>query len=194
MRFDRFYLPPATYTFALAITFFLCSMPKLAAAMPAQQGDEHDAQHDGNRDGDIANNPRFQEGWRQGQEDRSNHRDRQYRQHPGNDYDRHAYEAGYDQGYQSFRGDRGGDDRDGRDHDRHGYDNPGYRMGFQDGMNDGRGDRSLGHRFKYGKGYKHPDRGYVSSYGDRGAYMQQYRDAYEKAYRQGYSGHEEDHR
>lgn len=196
MRFD---LRPAVWMFALAIIVTVCGPQKVAAAQPSQQGDEHNARHDDDRNRDIANNPHYQQGLRNGQDDRSNNRDRQYRQHPDNDNDRRAYEAGYNQGYQSYRNsDRNDDRRDGdnhdRDADRYGNRNPGYRMGFQDGINDGQGDRASGRRFKYGKGYKHPDRGYVSSYGDKRSYEQQYREAYQKAYQQGYSGQGDEHR
>jgi len=60
--------------------------------------------------------------------------------------------------------------------------------GRQDGMNDGMHDRQTGHSFRptQDSNYKHADRGYTSSFGDKNEFKQVYRQAYEQAYRQGY--------
>ena len=47
---------------------------------------------------------------------------------------------------------------------------------------------------KYGLGYKHPDRGYNSSFGDKRAYEQQYREGYQAAYKESYNGRSHDRR
>ena len=191
----KFNLRPALWFSALAIVITLCGSQQ-SAALPLPQGGQNNGGHD-DRNGDFTNNRHYQDGLRDGQEDRANHRDHQYRQNFGNDdNDRRAYEAGYNQGYQQNDGGRDRNDsnwdRDGHGHghDHDSFQNPGARMGFQDGTNDGQSDRTARRKFKYGKGYRHPDRGYVSSYGDKQAYEQQYREAYEKAYQESYSGHD----
>ena len=56
-------------------------------------------------------------------------------------------------------------------------------------MNDGARDRRTGHsnRPTQDSNYKHADRGYSSSYGNKDYYKQAYRQAYENGYQQGYN-------
>ncbi len=63
------------------------------------------------------------------------------------------------------------------------------QYGYQDGMNDGARDRRTGHsnRPTQDSNYKHADRGYSSSYGNKDYYKQAYRQAYENGYQQGYN-------
>lgn len=141
----------------------------------------------------------FKEGFRQGQWDARHNRrfdpdDSRYRERD----DRQAYRRGYERGFRQNTGYRAGDwDRDGdRDRDwgrdRGGY---GYGMnaarqnGYQDGLNDGARDRRTGHsnRPTENGNYRHADRGYIPTYGNRDYYKQAYREAYYNAYEQGYN-------
>jgi hypothetical protein len=76
----------------------------------------------------------YQRGLSHGQDDASHNRARQYRMRRGNDFDRRAYESGYDQGYQSnYRGDRSDQDNQRHDYEReNGY---GHQQGYQQGYN-----------------------------------------------------------
>lgn len=157
----------------------------------------------GQRDND--DRQAFKDGLNQGQSDARHNR----RFNPNNNRwrerdDREAYRSGYERGFQQqnggYRNDR---DRDG-DHDREtigrggngGYGGGGYgsnaarQYGFQDGINDGSRDRRSGHsnRPTQDSNYKHADRGYNSSFGDKNYYKQSYRQAYESGYQQGYNG------
>jgi hypothetical protein len=149
----------------------------------------------------------FKEGFRQGQWDARHNRrfdpdDSRYRERD----DRQAYRRGYERGFRENTGYRGGDrDRDGdwdhdgdRDRGVYGGDygrNSGYGLnaarqnGYQDGLNDGARDRRTGHsnRPSQGDNYKHADRGYIPTYGNRDYYKQAYREAYYNAYEQGYN-------
>jgi hypothetical protein len=68
--------------------------------------------------------------------------------------------------------------------------NSARQYGYQDGVNDGRNDRATGHSFRPSQdsNYKHADRGYNSSMGDKNEYKQEYRQSYEQGYQQGYNG------
>ena len=176
---------------ALAVLFTMFGVPTLARAQ-SQEGLEHGQGHNKDRDNrnDGAyndadrynNNASYQQGMRQGEHDRQRNRERRYRYYSNNNQDRQAYAAGYDRGYESWNGLRGerGNDQFGRNA------NPGFRMGYTDGSTDGQNDRRLNKQQKYGLGYKHPDRGYTSSYGDKDSYKQQYRVGYEQGYNEGY--------
>jgi hypothetical protein len=143
---------------------------------------DHGYDHDQNDNNAYNNNSRYQQGMNEGQRDRQQNRARRYHFNSRNDQDRQAYQAGYDRGYESWNGLRGdrGNDQFGRNS------NPGFRMGYTDGSTDGQNDRRLNKQQKYGLGYKHPDRGYVSSYGDKDSYKQQYRVGYEQGYNEGH--------
>jgi hypothetical protein len=172
-----------------------------------QSQTDRDHQWEGDR-GDYSSNPAYQQGLRQGQDDRTHNRAHQYRHTSGNEADRRAYQAGYDQGYSSegrgehdhVYGNSGyGQDRDDRDRDRsssvgygHGQHNAASQYGFQDGMNDGIRDRQTGHSYRptEGDNYKNGSRGYSSSFGDRNQYKQMYRQAYEQGYQQGFNHQE----
>jgi hypothetical protein len=153
----------------------------------------------GQRDND--DRQAFREGYWQGQWDARHNR----RFYPNSNRwrerdDREAYRNGYERGFRENTGYRGGDwDRDG-DRDRGGYGggyggNRGYGLnaarqnGYQDGLNDGARDRRTGHsnRPTQGDNYKHADRGYIPTYGNKDYYKQAYREAYSNAYEQGYN-------
>lgn len=155
----------------------------------------------GQRDSD--DRQAFKEGYRQGQWDARHGRrfdpdDSRWRERD----DRQAFRSGYERGFRESRGYRG--DRDG-DHDRDDYGNGGYgrggygggyglnaarQYGYQDGLNDGARDARTGHsnRPNQGSNYRHADRGYIPTYGNREYYKQAYREAYYNAYEQGYNG------
>src|SRR5438270_12707462 len=157
----------------------------------------------GHRDDD--DRQAYREGFRRAQEEaRRNRRfdpdDSRWRERD----DRHAYRSGYERGLKQNSGynnggwgrDRDGDvDRD--DRGRGGWgrggnvsygDNAARQYGYQDGINDGARDRRTGHsnRPTQDNNYKHGDRGYNSSYGDKNYYKQAYRQAYERGYQEGY--------
>ncbi len=154
----------------------------------------------GNHDDD--DRQAFQQGYRQGQWDARHNRrfdadDSRYRERD----DRQAYRRGYERGFRENTGYRGGDwDRDGdRDRDRgrdrggnygYGYGlNAARQNGYQDGLNDGARDRRSGHsnRPTEGGNYRHADRGYIPTYGNKDYYKRAYREAYYNAYEQGYN-------
>ncbi|HVZ15899.1 MAG TPA: hypothetical protein VG897_02190 [Terriglobales bacterium] len=166
---------------------------------------------DHNRNGYNQNSSAYQQGYREGIEDR-NHGNRVAHNHTWkNNDDAQAYAAGYSAGYNngSAAANNGwGRDRDWDRNRRNGYGNNGYptgaygangygnagrqaqQVGYQDGLNDGRKDRSTGHSFRptEGDNYKDADRGYSSSFGDKQAYKDTYRRGYEQGYQQGYNG------
>ena len=67
--------------------------------------------------------------------------------------------------------------------------NSARQYGYQDGLNDGSRDRQSGHsdRPTQSSNYKHGDRGYSSSFGNKDYYKQAYREAYQSGYQQGYN-------
>ena len=192
----------AIWVVALAVTVSILGAPSFARAYQSQQGLEHGRGHDQDRadrdrDDRENGNVHFQQGLKQGQDDRAKNRPRRYRFNSNNDDDRRAYQMGYDRGYNASDGRDANDRRDGyrygdQDRDRNdrfgqnANNSPGYRMGFTDGSTDGRRDKGLNRAVKYGPGYSHPDRGYNASYGDKGVYQQQYRLGYEAGYKEGY--------
>src|SRR5262245_66595295 len=136
--------------------------------------------------GDRDDGQAFREGYRQGTWDARHGRrpdadDNRWREWD----DRRAYREGYMRGYREIagRGPYGGE-----------YVNYGTesarRFGFEDGVNDGRRDRYTGHSFRptHDDNYRHADRGYSSSFGNKYYYKQAYREAYEQGYSQGYNG------
>ena len=143
----------------------------------------------------------FKEGFRQGQWDARHSRrfdpdNNRYRERD----DRQAFRRGYERGFRENAGYRAGDwDRDGdrdrdwgRDRGNYGYGyglNSARQNGYQDGLNDGARDRRTGHsnRPTQGDNYKHADRGYIPTYGNKDYYKQAYREAYYNAYQQGYN-------
>ncbi len=206
----RFKLKKTAWMFVLA--FALVGTPHFAAAQ-SEQGMEHGHGHDkrggldrNNRDSnDLTANPNYQRGVRQGQYDGSRNRNQQYRGRFSNDYDRDAYRAGYDKGFQDARAEHASRDngaayrRQGpygqngqysnNQNGQYNRNNQAAQMGAQDGMSDGRRDRQTGHsnRPTEGDNYKNALRGYNSSLGGETAYKAAYRQAYGPAYQQGYS-------
>jgi hypothetical protein len=147
----------------------------------------------------------FRDGFNQGQSDAQHNR----RFNPDTNRwregdDRQAYRSGYERGFQQTGGysngnwGRDGDgDRDDRGRGSWGWGRGGYgsygasaarQYGYQDGINDGARDRRSGHsnRPTQDGNYKHADRGYSSSYGNKDYYKQAYRQAYERGYQEGY--------
>ncbi len=155
----------------------------------------------------------YQQGLRDGREDREDRRWPSIRRRNWDDQtDRDAYVAGYRAGYgpgYSRWGDNDNDEDDGHGYgygwhdpdDRWGrggygwyggYDQvrrQAYSVGYQDGLNDGAKDWRTGHsnRPTQGDNYKHADRGYNSSYGNKQAYKDEYRAGYTQGYQRGYN-------
>lgn len=147
----------------------------------------------------------FRDGFNQGQQDARHNRrfnpdDSRWRDRD----DRQAYRSGYERGFQqtgSYNNGGWGRDGDNRDRGGWGVGRGGYggyggngasaarQYGYQDGINDGGRDRRSGHsdRPTQDSNYKHADRGYSSSYGNKDYYKQAYRQAYENGYQQGYN-------
>ena len=151
-----------------------------------------------------SNDRGYRDGLSQGQADRAarhryNYQTRDFRR--GDASYRDAYRAGYERGYNNgnygyrepysqgyptgnypygngYPNGRGG---------RHGN-NLAYSQGLRDGQLDGEKDLRTGHSYRPSQGdnYKHADRGYDSSFGDRNTYKQEYRSAYINGYEQGY--------
>lgn len=191
------------WIFALAIALTVIGTPQPLVAQ-SEQGMEHGRGHNKDRgNDDFTRNPNYQRGVTQGQNDGSRNRTQQYRGTFNNDWDRRAYQAGYDKGFQDGRTQyssrmnngtyrRGGPYGNGQDgpYGQYGNNNQAAQMGSQDGLNDGRTDRSTGHsnRPTQGDNYKNALRGYNSSFGGETAYKAAYRQAYGPAYQQGYTG------
>ena len=186
----------AVWVLGLAIALMAAMSPKPAMAQ-SEQGLEHGRGHDKNKWNRSTDNADYQRGLREGQDDRSNRRNRQYRWN-NNDGDRSAYQAGYDAGYANANsggyngnGRYGNGPYNGRNNGQYGRNNgnAASQMGAQDGMNDGRQDRQTGHSNRPTKGdnYKNALRGYNSSFGGENQYKATYRQAYVPAYQQGYN-------
>ncbi len=167
------------------------------AVVPVQWGWAH-------RDSD--DQQAFRDGFRQGQWDaQHNRRFEPYSNRWREEDDRQAFRKGYERGFRQVADNRGwswGRDRDGDydgDRDRGGWGYGGYgrggyglnaarQNGYQDGINDGARDRRTGHsnRPTQDSNYRHADRGYIPTYGDRNHYKQAYRESYYNGYEQGY--------
>jgi len=188
------------WMFALVIALAVVGTPQHAAAQ-SPEGMEHGRGHNKDRgqDNDVTRNPNYQRGVAQGQRDSRSNRTQQYRGTFNNDWDRRAYQAGYDKGFQdgrdqyNSRTNNSDAYRRGGPYGQYGQNSNGSQaaqMGSQDGLNDGRTDRATGHSNRPTKGdnYKNALRGYNSSFGGETAYKAAYRQAYGPAYQQGYTG------
>jgi hypothetical protein len=188
----------------LAIALMVTMTPKSAVAQ-SQQGLEHGRGHDKNKWNRNTANADYQRGMREGQDDRSNRRNHQYRWNNNNGGDRSAYQAGYDAGYRNANGGQyngngqygngqygngqyGNGQYNGNNNGQYGG-NVAAQMGAQDGMNDGRQDRQTGHsnRPTQGDNYRNALRGYNSSFGGENQYKAMYRQAYVPSYQRGYN-------
>jgi len=210
----KFNLRYATWALALAVVVTFSSQP--GAASQSEQGQEHGRGHD-KKDAanqNNANNPHYQQGIRDGQDDRANNRGHQYRSESREGSDRSAYQAGYDQAYrapysQDRRDRRYGNDRDGNRQNRQPengqygaiygnrqggnnqyarFANQASETGRQDGYSQGLGDRNNGHSNRptsHGY-YTDGDHGYNSSMGPKAQYTAAYRQGYLQGYAQGY--------
>lgn len=184
----------AIWIFALAVACIAFVAPTLAAAYQSQEN--RTVNHSDSKDN--ANNLMYQQGLNHGEADRTNNQPHQYRLQPNDSDDRRAYEAGYDQGYQSNR-----------DLNRYPAGEVGQyaprsepngnlaaQNGFQDGANDGLQDRQAGRSSRATKhhSYEHGNRGYEASFGSKDQYKASYRAAYIQGYDKGYNGQGSDHR
>jgi hypothetical protein len=139
----------------------------------------------------------FREGYKQGQWDARHNRrfdpdDSRWRERD----DRQAFRSGYERGFREVGYYSNGRDRDwdhDGDRDRGGW-GRGYGVsaarqnGYLDGLNDGARDRRTGHSYRptHDDNYRHADRGYIPTYGNKDYYKQAYREAYREAYQNAY--------
>jgi hypothetical protein len=127
----------------------------------------------------------FNDGYRQGQWDAQH--GRRFNQDNGwrDRGDRQAYRSGYERGFNEVGVYRGARSVYGGDYAL----NSARDIGYQDGLNDGTQDRRTGHSFRptYGGNFKHADRGYIPTYGNKNYYKDTYREAYQNGYSQGYN-------
>ena len=95
-------LKKSIWVLALGIAFTGLSTPSLAAALPAQQDQNNDRNHNQARnDTEVGDRTYFQQGLQDGQHDRQygdNHSDRQQ---PYDANDLRAYQDGYKQGFRN---------------------------------------------------------------------------------------------
>jgi len=162
-----------------------------------------DRDHDGDRDRDDwnrghgrwNNNPAYRKGYEDAVKDRQ--RNKGYRANPWHyrkDDDRRAYEQGYRDGYdRGYNNGNWGYNGRGNGYPNNGgwgYNRGGYQAGYQTGLEYGRHDRSVGKPYKPrdSQAYHDADRGYNSSYGDKGSYRSQFRQGYEQGYQRAYYG------
>jgi len=184
----------AIWIFALAVACIAFVTPTLAAAYQSQQNQT--INHSDTKDN--ANNLMYQQGLNHGQADRTNNQPHQYRLQPNDSDDRRAYEAGYDQGYQTNRDSNhypaGEIGQYAPRSEPNG--NMAVQNGFQDGANDGLQDRQAGHSSRATKhhSYEHGNRGYEASFCSKDQYKASYREAYIQGYEKGYNGQGSDHR
>lgn len=177
----------------------------LAIPSVAQNNWHRDRDHDHaqNQNNQYQNNPAYQQGYREGQQDRVHNNRRDHHHRWDNDDDNRAYTNGYNQGYMYQQGPyynngynqpyyNGGGPYYGANSGGHPYGNGSYArgLGYQDGMRDGQQDRSTGHSFRptHDDNYKNADRGYRSDLGSKQNYKNIYRQGYEQGYQQGYNG------
>jgi hypothetical protein len=175
----------AKIAFGMTVLLLLC-----AAAFA--DGDDH---RRGDYDGGyyavnheaIEQNRFYQQGVRDGHEDREHGRAWRIRDRRWDDRDdRDAYIAGYRAGF-------GSPEYGFRDPDDHyygrRYQNQAYNFGFEDGLRIGRQDRFGGHSFRptHGDRYDDADRGYDRSFGDKDNYKNTYRSGYMAGYQRGYN-------
>jgi hypothetical protein len=159
------------------------------------QDRDHD-RNNGYYGGQDQNDKWYQNGLRDGQNDRAHNR----RAHPRHD-DNRAYMNGYRAGYGQYgarRNDRDADDAYGRGgrgpYGNGGYgqnaQQTGYNNGYQEGMRYGLADRNNGHSYRptYSDTYKHGSAGYTSAYGDKGLYKSGFQQGYRAGYDRGYNG------
>ena len=159
--------------------------------------DRDDDDRDRDRDRDHERIERRQ-AYRRGFDDamRDRQRNRGYRANPwhyrDND-DRRAYQQGYYDGYNRGVNNGNWGYNNGPWNNGNGgwgYNRGGYQAGYQTGMDYGRHDRSVGKPFRPtdSQAYHDADRGYNSSYGDKGLFRSQFRQGYEQGYQRGYYG------
>jgi hypothetical protein len=173
---------------------------------------------DRNRQGDYDPNHSvaYNIGHRDGRIDRAHNRPQHFRQN--SEAYRSGYRAGYAvqpatgvwPGRDDRRNDHDADDRRRNDHDgddrwRNDHDGDdrghgpyrgqnvqqvGYNNGFQEGLHAGEGDRVRRARYRCTTSdvYKHATAGYISSYGDKNLYRQNFQQGYRAGYDRSYYG------
>lgn len=164
----------------------------------AAQDRDSDRDRDRDRDREAASNA-YQEGMREGREDATRNRRSPRSERWKNERDRRDYEAGYNRGYEDAmsanRRQGGYNQRGGPGGGVYGqgrganWMEQARQIGYQDGVNDGASDHRTGHSFRptHDDNYKHADRGYNSSFGDKNQYKQYYRQGYESGYQRGWN-------
>ncbi|HZU42545.1 MAG TPA: hypothetical protein VE994_07735 [Terriglobales bacterium] len=128
----------------------------------------------------------YQQGLRDGREDREHGRTWRIRDRHWDDRgDRDAYIDGYRAGF----GAPGYGMRDPDDGYRRNYMRQAYNFGYEDGVRIGAQDRDGGHSFRptHGDRWDDADRGYNSSFGSKQAYKDAYRSGYREGYERGYN-------
>ena len=149
-------LRQSIWVLALGMAFTGLSTPSVAAAVPAQQDQDHDRNLDRDRnDNQFGDRGYFQQGWQDGQNDRQYGGNRSDHQQPRNGDDLRAYRDGYKHGFRNVAVNQQNDRRR----------NGNY---FEQGLRDGQHDRQYGgnrsdhrqprngnDRRAYQDGYKH---------------------------------------
>jgi len=113
--------------------------------------------------------------------------------HERSELQRDAARCGYP-AYDEGRDDRWRDsddrygDRPYDDYGRRRIENPAFDIGYRDGLAIGQRDRQRGKAFRPDKNdnYEDADHGYQRSFGDKGLYKSEYRDAFRRGYKDGY--------
>jgi hypothetical protein len=202
-------------TFAAALVLTLCGASFAESNdWRWQRGDGDHDRDDGyyRQNRDSRDNQRsYQDGFRDGQNDRAHNRGFQIRNRHWNDRnDRDAYASGYRNGYGQGNYGNGYPGRGGYGYPgQGGYGYPGgnngrgggwyggsqgqgqaYNIGYQDGLRHGSQDRNTGHSFRptHDDDFRNADRGYNSSFGNKQDYKNQYRNGYQNGYNRGYNG------
>ncbi len=185
-------LKKSVWVLALGIAFTGLSTTGIAAAVPAQQGQDHD--HNDHQYGDRG---AFQQGLRDGQHDRQFGGNRDDHQQPNDASDLQAYRDGYRQGFRNTASNNEQNDR-GR--------NVSY---FEQGLWDGQHDRQYGGRrddhqqpnggrdlSAYRKGYK---QGFRNNPSNQDSYRTRSVNYFDQGLRDGqhdrqFGGNRDDHR
>lgn len=151
---------------------------------------DRDHDRDGDRDdwnrGD--NRRAYQNGFKDGAQDRRDGRNWGMRNNKYRDRDdRQAYAAGYRAGFNSSG--RGGWGWNGGGYGRNPF-NAGQQSGYQDGIRYGSHDRQVGKAYRPtdSQAYEDADHGYTSAYGDKGQFKSGYRQGYREGYQRAYYG------
>jgi len=179
----------AKISLSITVLLMLCAAA-LADGDDHRRGDYDGGYYAANHEA-VEHNRLYQQGFRDGREDREHGRSWRIRDRRWDDRDdRNVYIEGYRAGFGSpeYR------DRDDRGYGRpyqdyvRQYQNQAYNYGFEDGLRIGAQDRNTGHSFRptHGDRYDDADRGYDHSVGDKQYYKDAYRSGYSAGYQRGY--------